>query len=131
MHTVLLPALLWRSVAHRAAMNSPSRTKTRNFAVSLLKLLEKWNVSPSLFSALPCEYKPPVFRNTLPSCLGTDGHLVFAEGFSPMAGLFWKLCPALPNHWTQALSREVIAHGENQGRAKWLNYPDQKLNIRL
>lgn len=89
-----------------------------NFAVNLLKLLERWDVCPSPFSALPCEYKPPVFRNTQPSCLGTDGHLVFAEGFSSMAGLFWKLFPALPNLWTQAPSRGVIAHGENQGRAK-------------
>lgn len=139
MHTVLLPALLcqlWRSVAQRAATNSPCRTKMGNFAINPLKLLERWNVSPSLFSALPCEYKSPLFRNTQPSRLRTDGQLVFAEGFSPMGGLFWKSCPALPNPWTQALSRGVIAsllpaHGENQGRAKQLSYPGQKSNIRL
>lgn len=82
MHTVLLPAVLW-SVAHRAAMNSPCRTYMGKFAVNLVKLLERWNVSPSLFSALLCEYKSPVFRNTQPSCLRTDGQLVLAEGFSP------------------------------------------------
>jgi len=89
MHTELLPALLWRSMAQKAAASSPCRTKRAkvgNFAPNLIKLLKRqsfplFSFCPSWWVWMGNARASPVFRKAETSCVGTDDSLVYAEGF--------------------------------------------------